>query len=804
MRALQTWVLAGLAWSVIARPLCAAVPEPVLTVDIVARPLSEALAAFSRQTGLQLIYVSAIAETQRSPGARSGLAAPEALRELLAGTGLRFEFLNERTVRIFPAPVVVPTLAASANPVRSSEHHIEGGPGALEEVVVIGTRGAVPLSQAPLDLVVWSAEAMEVSGVKGLPELAALTPGIGFAFSPGIGSDFYTHLQIRGVTNRHGATVGLYLDDVPIPLARQASYLRSLPVTFDVDQVEVLRGPQTVLLGEHTQGGAIRFNLTQPSLTQFSAQTRLEWDSTQYGGMSYEAGAAAGGPVVSDRVGLRLSGWYREQGGYVDRVDPQSPTLARVDTDANRYVSKLARGALVFALTDALQLSPSVTYQSLYIHDTSTFDTTVSSPARGLFLNTTAGRQPFEDSYILASLHIAGHLRAADLSGFVSCFDRNATAVFLVDEYGLSQRVYEADLRLTSSDSGAALSWLGGLSASFQHARNPSWPAMLPASANDLDESEWAAYGQLTLRFAASLTGDVGVRAGHWKYSFWNEVPPASLEGDSSVWAAPAFGLAWQAQPQTLIYARAARGYGSGGVAPNLGSPGYSEEFPADALWSFEVGAKQVLWNERLHLTVGAFHITWRNGIPNPQYVNLQEHIPVPGTAVSNGFDLGADAWLGHTRAALSAAYSDAHVTQTVRFDEYYLFAARGNSLQVSPWNVTAWIEHDIPIDTNRGVALRIEDVFRSSSGATFLNNLQSIYQVGIGGNPAIDPSTNVLNLRAALHGQHFEIAALLTNALNAHPSLTGSANGVDQATITDEVYTLVPRTLHLSGNWRF
>ena len=72
-----------------------------LSRDIAAQPLAQALSEFATQTGLQLVYVSEIVATQVSKGAPLGLTASDALQRLLAGTGLRFEFLNDRTVRIF-------------------------------------------------------------------------------------------------------------------------------------------------------------------------------------------------------------------------------------------------------------------------------------------------------------------------------------------------------------------------------------------------------------------------------------------------------------------------------------------------------------------------------------------------------------------------------------------------------------------------------------------------------------------------------------------------------------------------------
>jgi hypothetical protein len=79
-------------------------PEVKLSAHIGPRPVTQALAAFGRQTGLQLIYISTIAGSQQSKGARAGQTASDALAQLLEDTGLAFEFLNARTVRIFPAP----------------------------------------------------------------------------------------------------------------------------------------------------------------------------------------------------------------------------------------------------------------------------------------------------------------------------------------------------------------------------------------------------------------------------------------------------------------------------------------------------------------------------------------------------------------------------------------------------------------------------------------------------------------------------------------------------------------------------
>src|SRR5262249_17862071 len=170
MTALRTVLLGCLLGGVFQSTATGA--EPVhLSADIAPRPLPEALAAFGRQTGLQLIYVSSVAETQHSKGAPAGLSAPAALPRLLDRAGPTVEFLNARTVRIYAAPAVVPTLTASSPPAPHAARQVPTV--GLEEVVVSGARGQEPLSRVPIDMAVWTAEAMEASHVLGIAQIAA-------------------------------------------------------------------------------------------------------------------------------------------------------------------------------------------------------------------------------------------------------------------------------------------------------------------------------------------------------------------------------------------------------------------------------------------------------------------------------------------------------------------------------------------------------------------------------------------------------------------------------------------------------
>ena len=100
----------------------------------------------------------------------------------------------------------------------------------------------------------------------------------------------------------------------------------------------------------------------------------------------------------------------------------------------------------------------------------------------------------------------------------------------------------------------------------------------------------------------------------------------------------------------------------------------------------------------------------------------------------------------------------------------------------------------------NVTASVRLEDALRGAPGATYRTDPGSV----LGGMPHAEPSANILNVRAAVRWSDFEVAALLRNALNAHPLMYGLANGVDLAGTSTQVTTLVPRTFTVSGTWRF
>lgn len=236
---------------------------------------------------------------------------------------------------------------------------------ALAELVITATRREDTVNRVPLSVTALSQQSLETQTVRSIDDIRRLTPGLGLSYgNPGSGGGTETNISLRGIASNGGAaTTGVYLDDIPLQKTGSSGngYGAPYPKLFDIDRIEVLRGPQGTLYGGSTEGGAIRFITPAPSLTTFSGHARGEVSSTKQGEASYEAGVAVGGPIVQDRLGFRLSGWFRRDGGYVDHVSRfTGKTLAE---DTNRVDSNTVRAAVTFSPVAAARITASVLVQ---------------------------------------------------------------------------------------------------------------------------------------------------------------------------------------------------------------------------------------------------------------------------------------------------------------------------------------------------------------------------------------------------------------------------------------------------------
>src|ERR1700722_14799404 len=210
-------------------------------------------------------------------------------------------------------------IVANGNAV-AAEADTSAAAAGLQEVVVTAQRRDENVSRVPISISAFSQADLDSRDIESLGDIASVTPGVDFR--PVGYSNWFT---IRGISQNAGGgvaglgpnTTAIYVDDAPLQARyANAAVPTAVPYVFDIDHIEVLRGPQGTLFGASAEGGAIRVISHQPSLTEFSGMTRAEGSQIDGGGINTEMGAAAGGPIIQDVLGFRVSAWARHDGGH--------------------------------------------------------------------------------------------------------------------------------------------------------------------------------------------------------------------------------------------------------------------------------------------------------------------------------------------------------------------------------------------------------------------------------------------------------------------------------------------------------
>ena len=826
-----------------------ALPEHTVQAAIAAQPLTQALAAFTASTHLQLVYVSQLALGLNSQAVPAGLPAAAGLARLLEGTGLDFKFLNDRTVKLFERPRAARVPAMPPRP-ESSAGSVSAAD-SLEEVVVSATKRDEFMSTVPMSISVLAPEDLDSSGIQGIAGIAAVSTGIEYDFSSQYGPGILSNIAIRGISADKGdATTGIYVDDTPIQTPH-TTFGNAYPATFDLAQVEVLRGPQGVLFGRGAEGGAIRFITNEPSTTTVSQLYRSEVSTTDRGGTSMELGAAAGGPLVAGTLGARMSAWYREDGGYVDRIDPF--TGGTIDADANRSANRAVRISLAYEPNDALRATPSFSYQSMNLHDTPAFYAEPPSPHAGIPDNGKLLRQPAVDDLMIGSLTLVDRLGGANLTSITSYVDRTASATvdttnaagIVFGGFGnplghafptsyadavptlltLHQIQLSEEVRLVSTDSAAPIQWLGGLfySRLRQDSTQDTYLIAAPENPGILDDdyniiTEVSAFGQTRWSLNSHWSLGTGMRAGRLEsrgvshsagFANGGSAPFAQTNHHETLPPTPRVDLSYQPDGRNLFYAAIAKGFRAGGFAgpgTACGSNVTPSSFGPDSVWSFEVGAKNQLFDRRLHLDASVFDIHWSGIQERVQDSCGNSFTTNAGTAKSTGFDLAANAQpTDQIQLAAAVGYLDVRYTRTLRTADGNVIVDRGTVVGgvpsvPAPWSGTLSARYEWPVAGATTAYLRAEEIAHSHNSGPFteLETKSTSYDPRLGA----DPATYLLNLQMGLTGRGVNVRIFVNNVTNAQPRLQSYADGPGSALLY--AYTLRPRTVGLMGNWTF
>lgn len=228
----------------------------------------------------------------------------------------------------------------------------------LEEVTVTSTRQIDTVNRVPLSVTAQTQKALDQQGVQTIADLQAVVPGLRLSGREASGN---VTVAIRGVRQQSAtaATTGFYLDETPLAKRAAGGFGSQngtpVPPLFDLERVEVLRGPQGTLFGGGSEGGTIRYLQPAPGLTDYTAYGRAQLLTTEGGDPTSEAGFAFGGPIIEDKLGFRASIFGRKSGGYIDLTDYRTGEI--YDKNANSGKLSLGRVAVAWAPTDSTRLT---------------------------------------------------------------------------------------------------------------------------------------------------------------------------------------------------------------------------------------------------------------------------------------------------------------------------------------------------------------------------------------------------------------------------------------------------------------
>jgi iron complex outermembrane recepter protein len=749
------------------------------------------------------------------------------------------------TMTTSPAVVQAQTVAPSASTTE------------LEEVTVTATRRAESVEKVPISIEALSQQALTQDRIESIGDLAAIVPGLQFATNGYAFLSNYTSVSIRGFNSMAGpSTIGIYLDDAPLQgrMSPVGNVGYIFPVVFDLDRVEVLRGPQGTLFGASSESGAIRFITNQPNLTQFSGFSHAEYSATQDGGPSYEIGAAYGGPIVNDELGFRASAWIRRDGGYTSLVNPSAEIIS---TDSNSDRKAVLRMALGIKAGDVL-ITPAVTYQSIDVNNGNSFFDHFSNPSQGYFANGRLLPDSWSDHVTIPSVKIESPFSFADLTAVATYVSRGFTentdmsplvcAVFggcgspLGIAYptsttdvsplttGQQFRAISGEVRLTSNQPNAFASWVAGLFVDHRKQNDyaiitgPDFFA-LPAGGNPLLyanqyiwDDQYAVFAQTDLHVAPKLTLTLGGREELARTSQTNFngkgalSAGAPLESSASVRETaflPKATISYQFTSENLLYGSVGKSLRIGGS--NNGLPTFcnlsaTPNYGPDSLWSYEIGTKDRFLNGRVQLDTSIYHVRI-SGIQSLVYLACNEaYVTNLGTAVNDGFDFSLQTLItDQLRLDLNVGYSDLRYVDTTYSPNGTPVSVKGDGISAlsfvnPPWDVSVSSSYTFPLTNGDKVQLRAQYIFHSRNNRSVITEDPQSPSYEPAEVP--DPPTHLTNFRATYTKGALDMGVYLENAFNSHPLLQAYQDIPTSNLITHSTFR--PRTLGVSLNYNF
>ncbi len=596
----------------------------------------------------------------------------------------------------------------------------------LAEITVTAEKVTSTIQNTPISISAISGDQLSAAGLTRIEDIAHEIPGLSMrSAGPGL-----TEYDARGLASNGGAapTVGFYLDEIPLspPALSQSGKVVIDPNLYDLERVEVLRGPQGTLYGSGSMGGTIKVITNQPKLGALEGSVQGTGSYTDGGGGNYSGDLMLNMPI-GDALAVRLvlSDLYRS--GWIDNItvspfpvtigNPvQGNVLAAPVTNVihNANDEKLwsARISLLYKPSEDFSVLAQAMAQSLHLGGYDLIDGSPDSavPSRVYDAHYEAFplREGVVDDISVFGLTVNANVNFADLTTATAYWSRlgvqtqdasesiyvanGGAAPFVANGYTERDPSHQIsqEVRLTSHDSGG-YHWVAGAFYSELHSvwnEIGSNPAIVSPAVPD--GSYFTSWNPYTVKQTALFADGSYKFTDHWKlsagvrwytykseqdeYSWGFDGPNLTQPTSSLITTAsdrgfnPRVTLSYLPDPDLTTYATVSKGFRPGGanqiLPPALCGNSGTLKFGPDSAWNYELGEKAKLFDNWLTINSDIYYIKW---------TGIQQVLTLPcgyqfynnaGDGRTFGPELEINAKLtSELTASLSGAYTDAKIT---------------------------------------------------------------------------------------------------------------------------------------------
>lgn len=677
----------------------------------------------------------------------------------------------------------------------------------LDAVVITASKRAERQRDVAGTVSVVDGAALEARGARNQEDTLKLTPGVQFNKGD-VGSNTITIRGIGTSTTNEGSgaqqgPTGQYLEDVPLASPQGKGTVYD-PLTWDLDRVEVLRGPQGVLFGSGSLGGAVRYLFNKPNLSSFEASVKGEYAKVSEGDGAFSLYGMINAPLQQGTLGVRAVAYDRKDPGYIDNLGTNRKDANDLKQRGGRL---LVTTRPVTALTATLVASSQKTEQG---------DTFSVSPDPTKLVHTAPNDSKRTTTTDFFSLTVDYDLGGHTLTSITGHWRNKGNNLIddteLFASVGLplpqvyrpqtgNQKATSQELRIASNP-GGAFSYVIG--AFYQTSTSNS-------NGKQIDPS--GAFGITTL---VDLTGKGGGTekalfadteyqlGGGWSVGAGGRYYRTSTDSTTT---GTQFGAPANVGPLTssdsgflprltakyrfgdnMWYALASKGYRYGG----RNGPPTNDEYKSDSLWSYETGVR-LNPTTALQLDLSAFLLDWKDA----QFTFFERIGTLPNSRIGNvgkARSTGVEAALRYRfnsmfDVAASLAYIDAQTRAAVTIP-----SGGPTSIVVPPGSpLPGTADLQAALQANLRFAGPFDSRGRANATYTYVGDRVMF----LGGNKPAD-SFGTLDLGLQFVRENWTVAAALTNVTDERGvlSITGAPAGVGSFA---QYFLQRPRTLAVS-----